>query len=336
VILAGDIGGTSTRLALFAPDELREPVGLDIFPSSEFSGVTAVVERFLSGHDAGVDAASFGVAGPVREGRSLPVNLEWPVDSGELGVLLGLARVGLVNDLEATALGLALLGADDLVTLSNGAPDEHGTVAVIAAGTGLGQAGLVPTGDAPTTVATEGGNAGFAPASAEETRLLAFLRAELGEHVSVEVACSGYGLVNIYRWCLHEAGRALPEWLLGESHDVDPAAIVSRLGASGEDGDAARALETFVRIYGSEAGNLALRLFATGGVYVAGGIAGKLLDVLRNGVFMEAFTSKGRLSELMRSIPVHVVTNDLTALLGAAQHAARARLASQGSNEEAA
>ncbi len=332
MLLAGDIGGTNARLALFEYSELQEPTRLEVFPSGDFSSFEEIVERFLGSEKGDVEAASFGIAGPVRDGRSLPVNLAWAVDARSMAASLGLGTVGLVNDLEATALGLPALSPSDLVTLNPGSPEESGTVGVIAAGTGLGEAGLVRAGGTTATIATEGGNAGFAPATHDESRLLDFLRTDGEEHVSVESVCSGYGLVNVFRWCLHEAGRETPGWLAGE----DAPAMVSDLAQAGSDEVAERALGVFLGIYGSEAGNLALRLLATGGVYVAGGIAGKLLEALSGGPFMEAFVNKGRFSDLLRSIPVHIVTNDLTALLGAARHAAERRPLAPGRSEDAA
>ena len=336
MILAGDIGGTNARLALFAHDELREPARLEVFASAEFETFEDIVARFLEAELAPIEAASFGIAGPVKDGRSLPVNLRWAVDAARLAELLGLNTAGLINDLEATALGLATLRAEDVVTLNDVPADPSGVVGVIAAGTGLGEAGLVRAQGASAAIATEGGNAGFAPASSEQTRLLEFLREGPEAHVSVEYVCSGYGLVNIFRWCLHEAGRGEPDWFADEYKNRDAPAAIAHIGQEGVDDEARRALELFVGVYGSEAGNLALRLLATGGIYIAGGIAGKLLTELADGRFMAAFTGKGRFSELLHTIPVHVVTNELTALLGAARHASERRpLPSSGGEQEA-
>jgi len=324
VILAGDIGGTHARLALFRDNEQRSPARLEVFPSDEFSDFESILERFLDAESDAPHAASFGVAGPVRDGRSLPVNLEWAIDSAAVASLLGLSVVGLINDLEAAALGLDALDSGDLRTVNVGVADPEGTRAIIAAGTGLGQAGLAKDGDTLVPIATEGGNAGFAPATHEQVRLLEFLRGEAGAHVSTEEVCSGYGLVNVYRWCLHEAGRSEPSWLRDPSCEIDVPAVVSGKAEDGSDVEAARALAAFAQIYGSEAGNLALRFMATGGVYVAGGMAMKLADSLVAGGFLDAFFDKGRLSDLLRSMPVHIVLNDSVALIGAARHAARA------------
>ena len=335
MILAGDVGGTNARLALFAHDELREPARLEVFPSADFESFEAIVARFLVADTSQIEAASFGVAGPVRDGRSLPVNLRWALDAENLAQLLDLSSAGLVNDLEATALGLATLRGEDVVTLNEARADPTGTVGVIAAGTGLGEAGLIRAQGASAAIATEGGHAGFAPASSDQARLLEFLREGSDAHVSVESVCSGYGLVNIFGWCLHEAGRGDPDWLAREREGGDPAAAVARVAQAGADDEARRALGLFIEIYGSEAGNLALRLLATGGIYVAGGIAGKLLVELSDGRFMAAFTNKGSFSTLLQTIPVHIVVNHLTALLGAARHASERRPLPSGNGEQA-
>ncbi|MGI9659171.1 MAG: glucokinase, partial [Gaiellaceae bacterium] len=321
MILAGDIGGTNARIALFARDELREPVRLEIFRSREFASFEALIEQFLVADRTRVEAASFGIAGPVKDGRSNVTNVDWELDGARLATVLGLPSVGLLNDLEATAVGLEALRPDDLVTLNEGYPDPTGNRAVIAAGTGLGQAGIVRVGDSLVPFATEAGHACFAPASSEQSDLLTFLREDLQHQVSVELVCSGMGILNIFRWCLHESQRSEPAWFTRELEEGDPAAAVTRAAAEAIDEDAVRTVGVFVDIYGSEAGNLALRMLATGGVYVAGGIAGKLKDALADGRFLAAFLDKSRLVELLRKTPVHLVLNDQTALLGAALHA---------------
>ena len=325
MILAGDIGGTNARLALFAHDELGEPARLDVFPSAEFETFEAIVARFMGGEPAQIEAASFGIAGPVKDGRSHATNLDWDIDSTTLAALLELEQVGLLNDLEATAVGLDVLPATDLLTINEGEPDPSGNVAVIAAGTGLGQAGVVRVDGRPVPFATEAGHAGFAPATSEQTSLLEFLRDTIGPQISVEMVCSGMGLVNIFRWCLAEAERSEPAWLARELDEGDAAAAIAAAAEANSDQQAARALGVFVDIYGSEAGNVALRLLATGGVYVAGGIATKLSDSLVDGRFLRAFLAKSRLVELLGQTPVRLVANDNTALLGAARHASQQR-----------
>ncbi len=320
MILAGDIGGTNSRLALFERDA-RAPKHFEVFPSGEFSSLEPILERFLGPARPKLAAASFGIAGPVRLGRANATNLGWGVESTSLARALGLKNVGLLNDLEATVWGIEWLQPNELLALNDVPADSAGNVAVIAAGTGLGQAGLIRTAEESVPFATESGHAGFAPETADQSRLLDFLRNPSEPHVSVENVCSGTGLENIYRWCLAEGGQAEPGWLHEDSQHGDAAAAIAAAAQAGTDQLAKRALATFIEIYGAEAGNLALRLMATGGVYVAGGIAVKHVNQLSAGGFMEAFVAKPPLSELLRRIPVHVVTNDRTALLGAARHA---------------
>ncbi len=322
MILAGDIGGTNARLALFGRGDLSSPLRLDVVPSQEFPDLETILERFLGAQAPDVDAATFGIAGPVREGRSKPTNLRWGVDASTLAPMLGLRSVGLINDLEATTWGLESLSSAEVVARNDAVPDPCGNVGVIAAGTGLGEAGLVHTDRGRVPFATESGHAGFAPATSDQLQLIEFLRGGDDGPVSIEVVCSGNGLVNIYRFCLHDVGRSEPAWLADEAEQGDPAAAIAGIAEDGSDDAARRALAMFIAIYGSEAGNLALRLLARGGIYVAGGIAPKLVDSLLAGGFMDAFVNKPPLSDLLRTVPVRVVVNDRVALLGAARHAA--------------
>jgi len=314
-ILAGDVGGTTTRLALFT-DASGAPASIERYMSEEHRGLGDMVARFLATHPAQVTAAAFGVAGPVVDGRTETVNLAWPVDETSLRERLGLDRVWLLNDLEANAWGIPLLGPADLAVLQEGAEDPSGTIAVISAGTGLGQAIVVRDRRGDRILPTEGGHADFAPASALQEELLGFLRAELG-HVSWERVCSGMGLVNIERFLRTRAGEPEPAW----AADGDAAAI-GRHALEDTDLVSTQALEMMVEIYGAQAGNLALAAMATGGVYVGGGIAPKILPQLRDGRFLHAFAAKGRFSALLSRIPVRVILDELTALRGAAHRAA--------------
>jgi glucokinase len=305
MILAGDIGGTNTRLALFTEATARDggsPDAAATFVSAEHDGLGTVVERFLAEHPAEVDRACFGVAGPVRHGRCEATNLAWSVDASELAGALGLPNVQLINDLEANGYGIAVLGPADFEALNEGDPDASGNVAMISAGTGLGEAGLYWDGKRHRPFASEGGHADFAPQTAQEAALREFLAAE-HHHVSYERVCSGMGLANIHRF-------------LGGA-DAEPGAI-SAAALGGSDERAAEALELMVSIYGAEAGNLALKIMATGGVFLGGGIAPKILPKLRDGTFMRSFIAKGRFSTLLEAIPVQVILNDKAALLGAA------------------
>jgi glucokinase len=323
VILAGDAGGTKTLLALFEPGDgapvlVREAT----VPSREFDSLEAIVERFLAAGPRGdITAACVGIAGAVVDGRSVTPNLPWVVDEGRLAATIPAApRVRLLNDLEATAHGIWALGEDELVSLQSGAL-RRGNLAVIAAGTGLGEAIVVIDGGRRTVIATEGGHADFGPRGELEEDLLRHLRKEFGR-VSCERVLSGPGLMNVYRF-LRDTGVARESPHTAELIAAgDPAAVVSELGMDGADRLCAMALGVFVSVYGAEAGNLALKALALGGVIVAGGIAPRMLPALRAGSFVAAFRDKGRLSSLMETIPVLVVLNPKTALLGAARVAA--------------
>lgn len=314
--LAGDIGGTHTRLALFAPG-VSEPSALEIYSSREHDGLEAMVRAFLAAHPAKVGRACFGVAGPVRSGRVKTTNLAWPVDAASLAAMLGLDQVGLVNDLVANAYGIAELGPDDVATLNEGDPAAGGNAAVVSAGTGLGEAGLFWDGARHHVFASEGGHSDFGARNDVEAALRAHLAAQHA-HVSYERVCSGMGLVAIYEF-LRAGGPAEPEWLAAEMAHNDVGGVISRVALAGDDPVCVRALGMMVSIYGAEAGNVTLKLLATGGVYLGGGIAPRILPKLRDGAFMAAFVAKGRFADLLEHVPVHVILNDRTALLGAAR-----------------
>ncbi len=321
VILAGDIGGTSTRLALFDGDS-REPVAVEQYPSREHEGLEPMIELFLREHPATVIAATFGVAGPVREGVSVETtNLAWPVSGPSVARLLGLPRVELLNDLVANAYGIAALGSEDLHVLSEGDPKATGNAAVISAGTGLGEAGLFWDGERHHPFASEGGHGDFGPRDDDEIDLWRWVYAKYG-HSSYERVCSGMGLVNIYEFLRERSTEPEPNWLREEMVERDAGAVISRAALDGEDQVCVRALDMMVSIYGAEAGNLALKIMATHGVYLGGGIAPKILPKLEDGTFMRSFADKGRFVPLLGRIPVYVITNDRTALLGAALRAA--------------
>jgi glucokinase len=286
------------------------------YSSREYGSLAAIVQTFVAEVDLAPERACFGIAGPVREGQVLTPNLPWLVDAGELAGLLGLARVSLINDLEANAYGVPLLDEADFVVLNPGRPDPTGPVAVISAGTGLGESLAIWNGTAHRPLPTEGGHADFAPRNELETDLLLYLRAEYGR-VSYERVLSGPGLGNIYRFL--RDSRHLPESpaVAAEMQQGDPAAAIARAALAGICPLCAQTLDLFISLYGAEAGNLALRSLATGGVYIGGGIAPKIIDRLKGPVFMLAFTAKGRLSPLLETIPVRVILNERTALLGA-------------------
>jgi glucokinase len=327
MILAGDVGGTKTILALLAPPAATPPrasasalavVHEATLASQEFATFEEAVRTFLAGAPAvPVGVACFGVAGPVVEGRSVTTNLPWELDERRLAAALGARHVRLLNDLEATGHGVLELRASALETLQAGVP-RTGNLAIIAAGTGLGEALLVWDGRRHVVVASEGGHASFAPRTELEGELLRFLRKDLG-HVSYERVLSGPGLLNVYRFLRETSGLAEPAWLRERMAEEDPSAAVSEAALADADEICVRALELFVSVYGAEAGNLALKGLALGGVFVAGGIAPKIRARLADGAFTQAFCDKGRLADLMAAIPVHLVLEPRTALLGAAR-----------------
>lgn len=322
MILAGDIGGTNTRVALFDAAAPRAPRARATYRSAEHRGLAEIVRAFVEEQRPQVEAACFGVAGPVIDGRCEATNLPWVVDARDLAAVAGTERLWLINDLEANAHGVGVLEADDFHTLGAGDGDARGNVAVISAGTGLGEAGVFWDGAAHHPFATEGGHANFGPRGDLETELLHWLRREF-DHVSWERVVSGPGLVNVYRF-LRDSGRGEePAWLAEALRDGDRGATISRAALEGRSDLCVRALDLFVSLYGSEAGNLALKLMATGGVLLGGGIAPKILPKLKDGTFMRAFLDKGRMKPLLEAMPVRVILNDQTALFGAARCAAR-------------
>jgi glucokinase len=321
-VLAGDIGGTKTRLAIFETDgSALETLREETFPSRAYDGLEQIAAEFLERGTA-CDLACFGVAGPVRAGRCRTTNLPWEIDADLLRQALGMRQVSLLNDLEANAWGIAGLGADDFASLNPGAPDASGNGAIIAAGTGLGQAGLFWDGERHHPFATEGGHADFAPGNELEQALLTFLQRD-HEHVSWERVVSGPGLVNLHRFLREHLRRPVPAWLSDEMAHGDPAAAISRAALAGDDPLCAQALDLFVHFYGVEAGNQALKLMASGGVYIGGGIAPKILPRLQGAGFMLGFTAKGRMRELLEAMPVRVILNDRTALFGPALYASQ-------------
>jgi glucokinase len=326
MILAGDIGGTKTLVALFerAGDGvslLREAT----FQSEEHPSLESILSKFL--HTAptrALQAACFGVPGVVFDGRCQTTNLTWTLDEGTLAAAIRVPRVKLLNDLEATAYGMLHLQSNDLAQLNPGVqPTPRGNIAVIAAGTGLGEALVVWDGVQHHPVASEGGHADFAPRTDQEIDLLRYLRAKFGGHVSYERVLTGPGLQNIYVF-LRDTGYARqPGWLAEQLAGGDPSATIAQVGVAGHEPLCAAALELFCSVYGAEAGNLALKCLAVGGVFVGGGIAPKILPALHAGGFMRAFTDKGRFADLLHRIPVNVALNPRAPLLGAAHYALR-------------
>ena len=325
MILAGDIGGTKTVLALF-PDEMdvQRPLHVATFPSSHYDSLEAIVTEFLkvqagSAAPSQLRSATFGVAGPVVKSRAQITNLPWVIDAGAMSRELDLA-VYLLNDLEAIATAVPHLGPDDLVTINEGRPDPQGAIAVIAPGTGLGEAFLVWDGHHHRAYPSEGGHASFSPRTEVQRDLLAYLETHL-DHVSFERVCSGKGLPNIYRFLKSSNRYPEPAWLRQElAAAVDPTPVIVN-AALGKRADICVAvLDLFVSILGVEAGNMALKLLATGGVYLGGGIPPRILPQLENGNFIASFVNKGRFATLLERVPVRVITDSQAALHGAAYH----------------
>jgi glucokinase len=323
MILAGDIGGTNTRLAFFegTPDHLQ-PAEIEIFPSPQFSGPAEIVRKFLGMHQHAVGAACFGLPGAVVDGRVETPNLPWVVESGHMAAELGLEHVQLINDLYANAHGIALLDESDFVVLNPGNPHAGGNRALISAGTGLGEAGLYADAEgAYHPFPSEGGHVDFAPRNELEMELLRYLQGRF-ERVSYERVLSGPGLHNVYLFLRDTERGQEPAWLAEQIAHSDPSAAISKSALEGTSEICVQALDMFVSLYGAEAGNLTLKMLATGGTYVGGGIAPKIIRKLSGAAFMKSFTAKGRMGGMLKEIPVRVITNDKTALLGAGRVAA--------------
>jgi glucokinase len=321
MILAGDIGGTKTILAFFQVEggRLRTIVEAT-FHSREHVNLYEIVSKFVSAHNLPFTHACFGIAGPVKQGRCETTNLPWVVDAKVLASQLGIKTVGLINDLEANAYGIAALAPTDLIVLNQGAKEAEGNAAIISAGTGLGEAGLYWDEQQHRPFACEGGHADFAPRNELQMELLRYLLQRY-TRVSWERVLSGPGLYNIYQF-LRDTGRDQePTWLTEELRHQDPTTVIAQVALAGKCSLCEQALDLFVSLYGAEAGNLALTLMATGGVFIGGGIAPKIIEKLKGSTFMEAFTAKGRLQSLLEAMPVRVIVNSKAALLGAALRA---------------
>jgi glucokinase len=323
VILVGDIGGTKATLALAHPGRPLAVESRVKVASRDYRTAEDLIADYTDAHGGQIQAACLGVPGPVVGDAVKTTNLPWTIRRDEIGKRLGGVPVTLLNDLEASGWGLAVLPADRFAVLQEGAPQAQGNAALIAAGTGLGEAGLIWDGTRHVPFASEGGHADLAPGTPREVRLLEFLARRHG-HVSWERAVSGPGLVNVFEYLRDAEGMPVPPALadaLAREAVHDPA-IISTAALAERVPIAVEALETFTRLFGAEAGNLALKLKATGGVYLAGGIAPKILPKLRDGTFVAAFVDKGRFADLLRAIPVRVVLDEATALYGAARYAA--------------
>jgi glucokinase len=321
MLLIGDIGATKTDLAVIGPGGgPGAPLAAQTFLSAGFGSIEALLKAFLSQVNLPVEAVILGVAGPVSGGRSRITNLPWIMDEREIATALGLKSVRLLNDVEAVAHAVPSLGEEDVETLNAGDFHPHGNRAIIAPGTGLGEAFLVWDGHRYRPSASEGGHTDFAPGNEMEAELLGYLRG-LYDHVSYERICSGIGIPNIYAFLLNKGYGEEPRWLkekLAAVSDPTPVIIDAAMAKNKPCEISVLTLNTFVSILGAEAGNLALKVFATGGVYLAGGIPPRIMPYLTGGLFMERFLRKGRMSDLVSRMPVHVIVNPGCALLGAA------------------
>lgn len=327
-VLAGDIGGTKTELAVYSSQGgLRRPVTKERFASRDFPGLEAIIQKFLSRHEIPIDRAAFGVAGPVVGGRAEITNLPWVMEEAALAQSLGVQPVCLLNDVTAFANAVAVLAENDLHVIQKGIPAAEGTMAVAAPGTGLGEAFLVWDGTGYRAFASEGGHADFAPAGPGQSGLLAYL-ADRYDHVSYERVCSAMGLANIYEYFKHAGftgNSDCPAGQIAAGQDPVPGIIRSALDKNRPCGLCRKTLEMFVSVLGAEAGNMALKTMATGGLYLGGGIPPRILPLLESGVFLNAFVQKGRMADLMKKIPVSVILHPEAALLGAARYAMATR-----------
>ena len=323
MILAGDVGGTKVHLALYEFQNAQlQHVYDERFPAREYDGLESVVRAFVDKNQRPeVTSACFGVPGPVRNGRLKLTNLPWLLDARELARNLDIDHLFLINDLEANGYGIPELTRDQVYTLSPGDPSALGNRGLVSAGTGLGEAVLMWNGKQHIPVASEGGHCDFAPRNELEIDLLRYLQKAVGGRVSYERVISGIGLKSVYSFLRDEKQMAESPELKQRMEAEDPNAVIGELGESGRDELCARTLDIFVSVYGAEAGNLALKVLSTGGMFIGGGIAPKILDKMRDGAFMRAFTDKGRLSELLVHTPVHIILESRAALMGAAAYA---------------
>jgi glucokinase len=321
MILAGEIGATGTRLAAFEKEGSRLQLVVEkTYMSQEHSSLSEIIAAFIKAEGIAAHSACFGVAGPVRRGRSKISNLPWVIDSRDLAKQLKLDSVGMINDLEAYAYGIDGLDSKDFVTLNAGSEDAEGNRAVISARTGLGVAGMYWDGYRHHPFACEGGHSDFAPRNAREMELLAYLQKKYGR-ISYERLLSGPGIKNIYDF-LRDAHKAdEPQWLKDQiAAAADPPALISQLAQEGKAAICDQTLSIFVSIYGAETGNCALNFLSTGGIFIGGSVAAKNVSKMKDPIFMESFLDKGRMVDLLKEIPVTIVLNDDSGIIGAARY----------------
>jgi len=321
MILSGEIGATRARLAAFETEgnSLKRVVE-KLYMSQEHSGLSGIITDFIRTEGIPVQSACFGVAGPVKRGRSKISNLPWTIDAREVAKQLKLNTVGLINDLEAYAYGIDALDSKDFVTLNEGSGDEEGNRAVISARTGLGMAGLYWDGFRHHPFACEGGHADFAPRNGLGMELLTYLQKKYGR-VSCERILSGPGIKNIYDFLRDTNKVDEPQWLREQmAAATDAPALISQLALEGKAAICDQTLSLFVSIYGAETGNCALNFLSTGGVFLGGSIAAKIVPKMKDPIFMQSFLDKGRMEQLLKEMPVKIVLNDDSGIIGAARY----------------
>jgi glucokinase len=319
MILAGEIGATRARLAAFETEGNKlQKVVEKIYMSQEERSLPEIIGRFIKTEGIPVHNACFGVAGPVRGGQSKISNLSWVIDAKELAALLKLKSVGLINDLEAFAYGIDALESKDFITLSEGSEDAEGNRAVISARTGLGMAGLFWDGYRHHPFACEGGHSNFAPNDNLEIELLQYLQKKYGR-VSCERVLSGPGIKNIYDFLRDTRKLEEPDWLREQlSHAQDAPALISQLALENKAAICEQTLAIFVAIYGSQTGDCALNYMSTGGIFIGGSIAAKIVPKMKDPIFLRSFVAKGRMEPLLKAMPVKIVVNDDSGIMGAA------------------
>lgn len=345
MILAGDVGGTKVHLALYNfTDGLLQPIRDEKFPAMDYASLDDIVHRFLGEGDghaaenlASIAAACFGCPGPVRDGRLKLTNLPWTLDARLLRNTLGIEHIFLINDLEANGYGIPELTKESIFVLHEADATGVGHRGLISAGTGLGEALLIWDGKSQhVPLASEGGHCDFAARTDREIALLQYLRRTLNGRVSFERVVSGLGIKNVYAFLKDDQKMPEPDWLRDRIAQEDPNAVIGKCAEDGSSELCYETMQIFTAAFGAEAGNVALKVLAMGGIYLGGGIAPKILKTLQNGAFTQAFLDKGRLSPLLASIPVRVILDDTCALLGAAAYAENKASLLSGHSERAA
>ena len=321
MILAGEIGATRTRLAAFETEGNQLQCAVEkTYMSQQHDGLPGILAHFIKTEGIPVHSACFGVAGPVRAGRSKISNLPWVIDAREIAKQLRLNSVGLLNDLEAYAYGIDGLESKDFITLSEGAEGAEGNRAVISAKTGLGMAGLYWDGFRHHPFACEGGHADFAPRNDLQMELLAYLQKKYGR-ISCERILSGPGIKNIYDFLRDTRKVEEPEWLRTQmSAAPDPPALISQMALESKSAICDQTLSIFVSVFGAETGNCALNFMSTGGIFIGGSIAAKIVPKMKDPVFLESFLDKGRMGTILKDMPVKIVANDDSGMIGAARY----------------